>query len=386
MIKNTRAFTSHFGKVFLFGYHGKGNIGDDAICISLIEALGKTLKKNTIIYVYTKQAYLKENLNKENELQIYFVSSFISIFKAFMDSRVIIIDGGDHIHDYGIFLQTSKIFLVYFTIAILTKIFFKKLIIINNGFRAKSRIGLAFLKMILNITYCFSVRDNDSYTLISKYVLKQPKRGFDTAILLNSLSHYTGDIDSKNIGFSITPVFSNFFMNPEKDDTLAKIISRNINDFLYDMKNVNLHFLALNMDSTVGDLNIIRKIMELLDKEILGRVKLITYTGNISDFLSQFSKLDAIICCKYHSIIFSYLFDKPMVVIDYHPKNAALVREIDLTNKALLSLEDVFNGKLGLVLPELLKDPKEFRAKFPVYEAKRRAINGIQKCVVCAKQ
>ncbi|MFB0562639.1 MAG: polysaccharide pyruvyl transferase family protein [Candidatus Lokiarchaeia archaeon] len=54
---------------------------------------------------------------------------------------------------------------------------------------------------------------------------------------------------------------------------------------------------------------------------------------NIIKLLSIFSQLDIIISCKYHSIIFSYLLSKPMLVINYYPKNAALLQEIMLTKK-----------------------------------------------------
>ena len=370
-------------KVFLLGYHGRRNIGDDTICVSLTETLGKLFNPKTLLYVYTKEGYIKQNFTKEESLQIHFTSSFVRILKALMNSQVVVIDGGDHLIVYGHFLKSLEIFVAFFILAILTKMSFKKLLIINGGFRATTGIGLAFLKMILGLTCCVSVRDSDSFALASEYLCKQPEKGFDTAVLLNYSYQSMADANKKNVGFSITPVFSNFFLKPEKDKALAKVIARNVNDALHNIKNLNLYFLAFNTDSKVGDLNLIRKIMRMLDVEVLGRIKLIAYTGNISDFLSKFSLLDAIVCCKYHSIIFSYLLQKPMVVINYHPKNAALAREIGLSNGCLVSLENVFAGKLGLMLPALVNSPEKFKAKLPVYEARRRALNGIQKCLAC---
>jgi len=366
-------------KVFLLGYHGRRNIGDDAICVSLVKTLESLFRFKIFLYVYTKEGYIKQDFTKEEGLQIHFTSSFVSVLKALIDSHVVIIDGGDHLHDYGHFLKRLKIFVAFFAFAILTKISFKKFLIINGGFRATSGIGLAFLKMILSLTCCVSARDNDSFALVSKYVCKQPEKGFDTAILLNYSCQSMADAYKKNVGFSVTPVFSNFFLKPEKDEALAKIIARDVNDVLHNLRNINFYFLAFNTDSKVGDLTLIRKIMRMLDAEVLGRVKLIAYTGNISDFLSKFSRLDAVVCCKYHSIVFSYLFQKPMIVINYHPKNAALVREIRLHRKSLLSLEDIFDGKLALLLSELINNPKQFKTQLPINEAKRRAFNGIQR-------
>jgi len=372
---------NHNVKIFLFGYHGKRNIGDDIICVSLVEVLRKLFNTKVLLYVYTKERYIKQNLKKEVNLQIYFVSSIINVLKALISSNVVIIDGGDHLHDYGNFLKRLKIFVTFLMLAFFTKISFKKLLIINNGFRATRGISLAFLKMILNLAYYVSVRDGDSFALISEYVSKQSQRGFDTAVLFDYHWKSIVGTDNRNVGFSITPVFSNFFLKPEKDNILAKVIARDVNNILHNMKNINLYFLAFNTDPKVGDLTFIRKIVRMLNIEILERVKLIVYSGNIFKFLSKFSQLDFVVCCKYHSVIFSYLFGKPMVVINYHPKNATLAREIGLSSHCIVSLEEIFAGKIGLILPELVNNPEKFKAKLPIYLAKRRALRGILEAI-----
>ncbi|MCR8501819.1 MAG: polysaccharide pyruvyl transferase family protein, partial [Candidatus Korarchaeota archaeon] len=125
----------------------------------------------------------------------------------------------------------------------------------------------------------------------------------------------------------------------------------------------------------------------MLDAEALERVRLIVYNGDIYDFLLKFSNLDAVVCCKYHSVIFSYLLGKPMLVINYHPKNIALVREISLPDHCLITLDDIFAGKLAMMMIELINKPEEFKAKLPIYEAKRKAFNGIQRCIMaCISQ
>ena len=190
----------------------------------------------------------------------------------------------------------------------------------------------------------------------------------------------------RNIGLSITPVFRNSFFDAKKDEILAEVVAKDINEVLSKFKDINLYFVAFNTHSKVGDLNIIRKVISMIDAKHLGRIRLITNTGTISNFLSKFSHLDAIICCKYHSIILSYLFEKPMIVIGYHPKNAALVYEIGLPKRAYLSLEDVFQGKIRYRLLELLNYPDWFRAKLPVSEAKKRSLDGVLGCINTLKK
>jgi polysaccharide pyruvyl transferase WcaK-like protein len=376
-------------KIFLLGYHGKRNFGDDIICITLIKTLRQLLSTKVSFYVYTKENYIRQNFSEEENKQIYFVSSIGDILRALISSHIVIVDGGDHLHDYGNFIKTFKVFVIFLMLAIFTKILFKKLLIINNGFRATRSISLAFLKIILNLACCVSVRDSNSFSLISNYIHKRSQLGFDTAILLNYSREPIVNLDNKgvsniSVGFSITPVFSNFFLKPGKDDNLAEVIAKDLNKVFLNMKNIDLYFLAFNTDPKVGDLAIIRKIIKMLNANVLERSKLIAYSGNIIEFISKFSQLDVAVCCKYHSIVLSYLFEKPMVIIDYHPKNAALAREIGLPSYCIISLDEIFTGKLSSILLQLLDIPEKFKAKAPIYEAKRRALEGILKCLIWA--
>ena len=383
-------------KFFLIGSFGKRNIGDDLICLSLVETLKNMCKSEILLYISAKEQYFKQTLSSltSENIKIRFVNSFVGLLKAFANSKFIVIGGGDYIGDYGHLLIRFRGYIKMMLLTFLTKLFFKKLLLINNGFWIVTRSGLAFLKIILNLTHRVSVRDRLSYNLIKSFTGRKLVKGFDTAVLLGSWGRYfkcssknnvsNGSI--RNIGLSITPVFYNSFLNAKKDEILAEVIAKDINEILSNIKNINLHFVAFNTHPKVGDLKIIRKVMSMIDTNHLGRIRLIANTGTISNFLSKFLHLDAMICCKYHSIILSYLFEKPMIVIGYHPKNEALVYEIGLSEKAYLSLEDVLQGRIRCRLLELLNYPDQFRAKLPVSEAKRRSFDGILSCINTLKK
>jgi len=374
-------------KVFLIGSFGERNIGDDAICLSFVETLRNIHKSEILLYINAKMEYFKQRFVREKNLQIHVVSSFSEFLKAFLASEIIVVGGGDYISDYGNFLRKMKRFVKLFTLGILTRVFLKKFLMINNSFCVNTGAGLASLKIILNLASYVSTRDEYSYTLISKYVLKKVEKGFDTAVLLNydwkkaSKQLNEENITKKSIGISITPVFSNFFSKPEKDDALAIAIAEGINKLLSSIQNVDVYLLAFNSHPKEGDLMIIQKVMRRLNPLFKKRVKLIAYVGIISDFLSRFSQIDFMVCCKYHSIIFSYLLERPMLVINYHPKNAAIVNYVGLPKKALLSLREILYGKIYWALLELLDSPNQFRAKLPISEARRRALRSILNCL-----
>jgi len=380
-------------RALLFGYHGKRNVGDDSICVSLIETLIKLVdSKKVAFYVYVKDNYIEENSAVLGS-QIYYISSTVGLLKALAISKIVIVDGGDHLSDYGGLLKNLKVFMLFLGLAIATKLTFKTFLIINGGFRVTTSIGLAFLKITLSLATCVSVRDKYSHLLASRLVSKQLGKGFDTAVLFNYVKEAAAivsirplklDTSRQSIDISVTPVFANFFSKPEKDEALARAIAKSIGHLFNNVKNVDVFLLAFNTDSRVGDLGLIERIVQVLDPAFREHVKIVAYVGTVHDFLSRLSQLDFMVCCKYHSVLFSYLLEKPALVINYHPKNAALVHEVALPERCLLSLEDVIDGRLGLMLCELLKNPEEFRAELPIHEAKWRALSAIQRCVVHA--
>jgi len=374
-------------EILLLGYHGYGNVGDDAILISLINILDKLFSSNLLANIYIRNEYILKNFCYPKKISVRFITSFRDLFCTLVRVRKIIIDGGDHLHDYFSLRKILKIFLIFFALAILTRITFKNLLIINNGFRAKTILGAALIKCVLALTKCISIRDKLSYNFLSRLISKPVIQGFDTAVQLydDFGSNTSIPINNKlnKIGISITPVFTNFFSNPSKDELLAEAVVFNIHKIFEKIENAEIYLLALNSNPKKGDLHIIKKILNRLPHNLLDRIKVISYDGNIEKLLLTFSQLNVIICCKYHSIIFSYLLSKPMLVINYHPKNAALAQEIMLPNEAIVSLKDIMKIKdiLTSMLLQLLKNPSNYSAKLPVSEAIRRAFNGVQKCL-----
>jgi polysaccharide pyruvyl transferase WcaK-like protein len=217
--------------------------------------------------------------------------------------------------------------------------------------------------------------------LVSKYTNKKVFMGFDTAILLEDFILVRNKVTNeaiKNIGFSFKPCFSSNL----KNDYLTEAITKEISKILDNIGKINIWFLAFNTSSKEdeSDLILMKKIMQKLPAKTQKHLRMITYRGDINNFLLQLSRLDAVICCKYHSIIFSYLLKKPMLVIAYHPKDVALVADIGLPENPLF-LEDILNGKVYEALLVLLNNPRRYEPSLPLYEAKRRALNGILGCM-----
>lgn len=374
--------TFWFKGLFIIGSIGKRNAGDDAICLALLNSLQTILHPETPVYLYAKNSEFLCDINKKSNLNIRLSTSFFKVFTSFVKSDLIVIGGGDYIGDCGAASHKIRTYCLFLVLGLITHIFKKKLIMINSGFFVNSGFGLSLLKIILRFTHCVSVRDKNSLNLLSKYANKLAIRGFDTAVLL--VDHHKKKIDLTqtgivNVGFSITPDF--YDLTEKQKGLLIKKLANDITLVLTEKNGITLHFLALSKDTKYGDLLMINKIMNLLHKKEVDRTRIISYNNSLPDFMAKFRKLDAVVCCKHHSAVFSHLFEKPMIIVGYHPKNVALADSIMLSTESFISTQDILTGKLYSRIIEIIDNPSQFRARFPVNEAKKLAFNSILECI-----
>lgn len=376
-------------KIFVLGYSGFGNVGDDAIVIALVKSLDKCLRFGATVYIYVRSEYITNNFNVSHNIKVIPVHSPLAVLISFLKARIILICGGDHLHDFGAKLKIVKVFTFFFALGILAKFGFKKFVLINGGIRVRNCWSAGLMRAFLRLVTNASFRDTPSYFLAKKLGLKHAILGFDTAVLLNdffrfkiSNTHNTDQSGLINMGISITPVYSNFFCKPALDDTLAKSIALSLNQVLKEFENVRIYLLCFNNNLRAGDMPIIKKILSNISPDVIKRVKILEYKGVLKVFLFAFSNLDIIVGCKYHSLLFSYMFDKPTIVINYHPKNTAFACEVKLKYTSVVSLEDVKSEVFAEKIRALLSTPWMFKANYPIQKAKRRALVGIKRCVI----
>lgn len=89
-----------------------------------------------------------------------------------------------------------------------------------------------------------------------------------------------------------------------------------------------------------GDKEAILKILNSLQKEILNRVKIIEYKGDINEFLDTFSSMESIIGCRFHSIILSMVFNQGFYPIVYSNKTNNVLQDLNL-GQYMTSIKDI---------------------------------------------
>jgi polysaccharide pyruvyl transferase WcaK-like protein len=369
--------------LLVVGNIGVFNAGDDAILVAFLKWLNEQPDYTYDVYISNKSDYLISELKALHRVKVRLVFGF-RLLRTFLSSRVVLICGGDYLDDFGSLTTRLREFVLLFSLALVSKVWLKKFLMVNNGIRANSHLGLSFERLVLRLASCVSVRDEASYKSIHKY--KRVIKGFDTAVLWNSsvsniIESKISSNKIKKIGMSITPFFSNFFSDSEKDSQFGKEVAKSLADLLSHNNDVEICLFAFCTSKEAGDQRLINNIVEFLGSRFNDRVRLIAYNGDILNFLKKLSYMDIMICCKYHSILFSYVLKKPMLVIKYHPKSLALAIEIGLSSKALISVDDVLDGRLIIKISQLLANPSDFEATLPLDVAERSAIHGFKECL-----
>ena len=99
--------------------------------------------------------------------------------------------------------------------------------------------------------------------------------------------------------------------------------------------------------------------------------------------LAYVGECDVFIGTKYHSIVFAYIKNLPLLIINYHQKCQNFAEEIGLPEFAVIQPEEILNGKFSEYFNRFQENPKMFRAKLPINQAIQSAKKGIYPIIGC---
>ncbi|HOB30276.1 MAG TPA: polysaccharide pyruvyl transferase CsaB [Bacillota bacterium] len=175
------------GNVLLSGYYGFGNIGDEAILTSTINALRKARPDLNLIVLSQHPDETSHTYNVES----YHRMSITEVTKAMKKSDLVIFGGGSLLQDATSF----RSLLYYLSIINLAHIYKKPVIVYANGIGPiRSRLGRVLTKRALETVEAITVRDAESRDeLIEMGVTKDIEVTADPAFLLEPSPDYVVD-------------------------------------------------------------------------------------------------------------------------------------------------------------------------------------------------
>ncbi len=359
-------------KIFMFGYYGWKNTGDDAMIYALIQEFFR--KYPSYEFVVVSQDSLKIPAETENFVSFIEKNPFV-ILKEILSSSTVLWGGGTFMYDHT---NTKRQFVnlasILFLITI-SRLLRKQVYIIGIGVEPlTTKAGKFLSKSICRLSGFVSVRDSFSLGILEDLGLNKIKLSFDLSALLKPRKS-CNKTENKILGISILPFFSIYHNDPTKDMLMVNEIANALKKWLSTDKKNMIYLFIFKGKSKEDDVQITKILEEKLNEK--ERVVLIPYKNNPLDSLALFSCCDAFVGMRYHSCVFAYLSNIPLLIINYFQKCGSLAEDIRLTSAALISPGDILKGKFEDYLKNILKNPGDFKAKLSTVEARNMAKMGL---------
>ncbi len=290
-------------KILISGYYGFDNLGDELILQVLLDQLQK-INRQTEIVVFSAQPEKTRAEFKVNSVDRWNCQGIVREIKK---TDYLISGGGGLLQD-----NTSSLSLYYYlAIILLAKLFRKKIIIYNQGIGPlKSWFNLCLVKLTLRSVNWLSVRDNFSQDLLFSLGLRECELSADPVLNLSSQISKFSQPREQNIWGII----------PRLNDKSVENLLPQLSAFAEKQKAV-LWIIPFQLSSPERDYA--QKIIG-----IFPAIKL-QFCSNRQEILSIFSQLNFVISWRYHGILLSALYKKPLAGIGKDPKIKNLLKELD---------------------------------------------------------
>lgn len=294
-------------KIYILGYYGYGSLGDDAMRLGITEILRYKGYHNIRCHAKGK-----------------------GYWANFLWADVVVIGGGTHLRNWGngAIKQAIRIF----GLGLLSKMCGKKFYMLNVGIDGDT---LEFLGNC--VADKLTIRDRDS---------------FDSSIVIE----YEAKPKKKILGVCLGEVVEPYYKNEGEDFKIATNIANKINEWLDKNPEWEVKFFNFNRD----------------DEDINGYADSIVkrsefrYYSDVESTLNDVSECSAFIGMRYHSLVFAYKTNTPLMVINSYP---SCTKFAEFAGVNSVDLEDVLSNKFELYFT---------LAKLTLNTAKSLAFKGVE--------
>ena len=322
-------------KIFLYGYYGFNNFGDDLILRSLIENIMNYGKTEFLVRSLNKGPYLGENVvytkvdkiiaNSKVNRAYRLVKYLKKILLYIKKTDFVIVGGGTLIHDN----KSRWSLLIIFLLVISSKILFKRIFFVGVGISdLKYKSSYIMLNLITKLSSGFYIRDIEAEKILRKANVVG-KRFQLTADLAYSLKHLkkksdkTGD--NKRINIGITMV-DNAFYNEKIQGAIIEYVAllKNIN-YEFEVHFIPFHEMSADCDNTINDSKVMIKIKQELSEE-----NIIIEEQIGEKFDKVYESLDLVIGMRFHSLVLAAIYEIPFIGINHDNKIVGICKSYDM--------------------------------------------------------
>lgn len=302
-------------KLVISGYHGFGNIGDEAILQAMVTEF-KNMDKEIELTVLSQRP---EDTRRQFDVEAVDRSSLFKVIKTLFKSDILISGGGSLLQE-----STGRLSIFYYLfIYFVAMIFRKKIIVFSHGigpiYRKSSK---QLIRFVFNRVSSISVRDKYSKEELIDYGVQPEKIDVtaDPVICFKKFGTKQGEMlfskygaydpELPTIGFAVKASKGH-----QVEIQFAKIIGK------LKEKPCNVVLIPFHYSE---DLSLIEKIIKLSPHDIIS----INEKHSVEEVFSMIETMDVLIGVRLHALIFAAVSETPMVGITYDPKIDAFLDSI----------------------------------------------------------
>lgn len=349
--------------MFILGYYGFKNAGDDAMLYSLLREFHVLNKDWGYRVLSMNHTAIPSEVVQSVECVPLTIPKTIA---ALAKSSCIILGGGTHLYSYGKRLKSFVVNARILMLGLSAKLLRKKFYMLSVGIGTfNSWLNQLLAKWSCKLATHILVRDRASLETLNSWGCAQKSSlSFDVSALLGN-GRIGDNIGMKVLGLSITPVYEVYHRQPGKDERIIDSISFAVNKLLDNDSELEVALYVFN-----GGKNGDKEFTESLYCSLFyrDRVSIIDYEPNPEMMLDKVAQCSYFVSMRYHAGVYAYLLKIPQIIIEYMPKCRMMSREIWLPEHAILSLDEVLDGKFNEASQLLIKYPDMFMARKPIKE------------------
>lgn len=346
-------------KIFLIGYYGYENLGDDLLLYEIvhrlkinegyeISALSFDAKKISTLYGIKGVSRLKS----------------MSIVRHIMDMDIVVCGGGSILQDK----TSSRSLYYYLGILFLAKLFGKKIYLLGNGYGPIDKgFNQVLVSMMLKFVDGVVARDEESYQAYRRLGVKKLHSGADCVFL--------GELGRENLTKKeifeeykrrnhLEKPYVLFTIRPwEGMEKLALQIEQCID--ILKKKGYDICFLSMKLPE---DERVYRTYFEKYDVILLER------EHEILPLL--FSEAEFTVGMRLHGMILSAMYYTPFIAIPYDPKVESFVKQCNQLSTS--RVESLKEGELPKLIDNMILEHEKFSGllKGNIPQLQKRAQEG----------
>ncbi len=289
-------------RLFLLGFYGYDNIGDEALLAAILKSLDKADD-----FSFKVLSYNAKKTEQTHGVGAVSRGKNFGVVKQILNSDAIVVGGGSILQD----ITSSKSLFYYSGILLLSKIFRKQIYLLGNGFGPITRRhNRFFLKRFIPHIDGVIARDRASYEAYLAYGCKRLYSGVDCVFGLN-LAEFVVDNNVPSepyVAIALRP-----WCGVERVMRALEVLIPALNASGYKVKLVPM--------KGPDDADQMRALCEIGDGTTMVK-------NDLPDIVQAIAGAHLLIGMRLHALILAAVMATPFVAISYDPKIESFMQQL----------------------------------------------------------